>query len=486
MLVTPSQPAAPALLAADDSGKQGDGITDDSSPSLTGTTQPNATVQLFNGSNKLIATTNANGKGKYVFSIPGAPLSPGSYAFSVVASNVGGASPASTAFTLTIVPAPATPSAPMLLPADDSGRQGDGITDDASPSLTGTAFAGATVQLVGAHGTVVATATANGSGNYVIPIPGLLAPHVYEYSVETVDQYGDVSKPSALYSLTIVAMPATPAAPTLLAAESNGAPGGETTTSTSPTLTGTTFANATVELLGTGGAVLNTTEAGGTGYYEIQVPGPLGVGPHSYQVEVIDPYGDVSSPSPSQTITVANQQKRSGTGSPVIVTSVHWQTIKVKSGSGKKAKTKSETALEIQFSGLVTGAGDLGAYQLSSVATKKVKKKLITTYKPIRLTAALPASSPTASSVALVPASKPKLSQTDRLQITAADLTDASGDALDGNDDGVPGGNFVATFSKTGVAFAQPSVRMNARANLDPGAVNAVLEHREDLRSKRR
>ena len=41
------QPAPPALLPADDSGTQGDSITDDASPSLTGTTQANNTVQLF-------------------------------------------------------------------------------------------------------------------------------------------------------------------------------------------------------------------------------------------------------------------------------------------------------------------------------------------------------------------------------------------------------------------------------------------------------
>src|SRR5208337_2217479 len=138
---------------------------------------------------------------------------------------------------------------------------------------------------------------------------------------------------------------------------------------------------------------------------------------------------------------------------PVIVESVHWETIKVKVGNGKKARTKSETALEIQFSGLVAGSGDLAAYQLSSVATKKVKKKAVTSFKPIRLTSAVPASSPMASSVLLLPATKPNLSQSDRIQIIAADLTDAHGRPIDGNDDGVPGGDYVATLSRSGVTF---------------------------------
>jgi hypothetical protein len=170
----------------------------------------------------------------------------------------------------------------------------------------------------------------------------------------------------------------------------------------------------------------------------------------------------------------------------VIVTSVRWETIAIKSGTGKKAKTKSETALEIDFSGLVAGAGDLASYQLSSVTTKKVKNKIVTSYKPIRLTSALPASSPMTSSVMLVPATKPNLSKTDRLEITASDLTDALGRPIDGNDDGQPGGNFVATFSKQGVAFAQPDSRLATRASLDAVAVDALLARPADLRSKRR
>jgi hypothetical protein len=84
---------------------------------------------------------------------------------------------------------------------------------------------------------------------------------------------------------------------------------------------------------------------------------------------------------------------------------------------------------------------DLAAYQLTSVTTKKVKKKSATTYKPLKLTSALAASSPMTSSVSLVPAAKPNLGHTDRLEIVAADLTDALGRALDGTDDGQPGGN---------------------------------------------
>ena len=157
---------------------------------------------------------------------------------------------------------------------------------------------------------------------------------------------------------------------------------------------------------------------------------------------------------------------------PVIVESVRWETIKVKVGNGKRARTKSETALEIQFSGLVAGTGDLAAYQLSSVTTRKIKKRAVTSYKPIRLTSAVPASNPMTSMVSLLPAIKLNLSQSDRIQIIAADLTDAYGRPIDGNDDGVPGGNYVAIVTKKGVTPSEVA----SPATMAARAVDAVIE----------
>jgi hypothetical protein len=122
----------------------------------------------------------------------------------------------------------------------------------------------------------------------------------------------------------------------------------------------------------------------------------------------------------------------------------------------------------------------LAAYQLSSVTTKKVKKKTVTTYKPIKLNSALPSSSPMASSAALVPATKPNLSQTDRIQITAADLTDALGRGLDGDDDGQPGGNYIAAINRSGVTVGGlPLVPALDRSAAVPATIDALLARGE-------
>ncbi len=95
----------------------------------------------------------------------------------------------------------------------------------------------------------------------------------------------------------------------------------------------------------------------------------------------------------------------------------------------------------------------------------------VTSYKPIRLTSAVPASNPMTSMVSLLPAIKPNLSQSDRIRIIAADLTDAYGRPIDGNDDGQPVGNYVAILTKQGVTPAAVA----SAATMAARAVDAVL-----------
>jgi len=85
-----------------------------------------------------------------------------------------------------------------------------------------------------------------------------------------------------------------------------------------------------------------------------------------------------------------------------------------------------------------------------------------------------------------LPAIKPNLSQSDRIQIIAADLTDAYGRPLDGNDDGVPGGNYVAIVTKHGAtpAAVPAPATMMARAVdslLHSGYLDGLLKNHRAL-----
>ena len=92
----------------------------------------------------------------------------------------------------------------------------------------------------------------------------------------------------------------------------------------------------------------------------------------------------------------------------------------------------------------------------------------VTSYRPIRLTSAVPASNPMTSMVSLLPSIKPNLSQSDRILIIAADLTDAYGRPIDGNDDGLPGGNYVATLSRSGVTFGAVPLAVRGQPGSQP------------------
>ncbi len=56
---------------------------------------------------------------------------------------------------------------------------------------------------------------------------------------------------------------------------------------------------------------------------------------------------------------------------PVTIVSLQHPTIKVKTGTGKKAKTKSETVIELELSGALSGTTNVGAYMVLSGTTKK-------------------------------------------------------------------------------------------------------------------
>jgi len=103
---------------------------------------------------------------------------------------------------------PATPAAPKLLPADDTGTSNtDNLTNVMTPTFTGVVEANATVQLYNGA-TLVGTATASGSGSYSVT-SSALASGVYSFTVTATDSAYNTSAPSAALSVTIELTPPT-------------------------------------------------------------------------------------------------------------------------------------------------------------------------------------------------------------------------------------------------------------------------------------
>jgi hypothetical protein len=105
------------------------------------------------------------------------------------------------------------PGPPMVASADDTGTQGDGVTEVTSPILSGTTLADATVQLLDVQNDVIASTTADVNGAYTVQVPGPLAVGSYQFRVQIIDTSGDVSAPSDPLSLEIVAPPTSSVAP---------------------------------------------------------------------------------------------------------------------------------------------------------------------------------------------------------------------------------------------------------------------------------
>src|SRR4029079_15292937 len=138
-------PVAPAITSySTDSGVAGDGITNDNTLTLSGTAEAGSTIRLYDGAT-LLGSVTANGSGAWCYTT--AALTNGGHSFTATASDVAGnTGVASSALNVTIDTA--APIAPAITAySTDSGVAGDGITNDNTLTLTGTAEAGSTIRL---------------------------------------------------------------------------------------------------------------------------------------------------------------------------------------------------------------------------------------------------------------------------------------------------------------------------------------------------
>ncbi len=106
----------------------------------------------------------------------------------------------------------------------------------------------------------------------------------------------------------------------------------------------------------------------------------------------------------------------------------------------------------ISFGAPVTGAATPSNYHLALLTTKRVRGKIVTNNKPVTIKSVQYDS--TADTVAVIPGKKIPAKMTAQLTVNASGILDASGQPIDGNHDGIPGGNLVIKIQK-GVATVQ-------------------------------
>ncbi len=236
-----------------------------------------------------------------------------------------------------------------------------------------------------------------------------------------------------------------------------------------------TFDNTTIALnagegvaCAPGGTVtaISTTTADGSGNYQFTIPGPLSPGSYSYQVEVIDKYGDVSSPSSVQTITVV----------PPLVT--------VTGVTDKMNKKHQVTQVTVVFNGSVNSTeADMktGIYRLAfpgKHGSYTAKNAVVIPLKSAMYT-------DSTHSVVLIPKKPFAVTKPVQLLINGlapSGLEGSFGRLLDGNDDGQPGENAIAILSKKGAtvsAVALAGISTSSDENIR--LIDALLARGEPL-----
>ena len=259
------------ILPADDSG--GPGLTNVRQPRLSGDGPANDSVQIVGPTGTVYASTIVGPSGTYVVKLASA-LADGTYVLDALAIDVAGnVSPSGPTFRLTILATPPiSPSAPTLLAQDDSGVVGDDVTNVRQPRLTATAVSGLTVELLNASNTILGTLTATSTRSVTIAPSSPLADGTYALRLVNVDSAGNVSVPSGLLSLTILATPPpTPSPPKLLAADDTGVLNDGITSVTRPRLVGTAAPGGRIDWITASGSVLvSTTASTSNGSYQLQ------------------------------------------------------------------------------------------------------------------------------------------------------------------------------------------------------------------------
>jgi subtilisin-like proprotein convertase family protein len=319
--LAPPTPAAPQLLPADDSGVKGDGITNVRQPHLIGTLVPEATdpiaqVQIVSSTGTILGKALSAASGAYSVQFA-SPLADGVYTVRIQAEDIAGnVSGRSTAFVLQITTKIPTAPTIAVLPSDISGPQGSNITNVNQPHLFGTTDPGVFVDLIdtngdvtGTKGAVLATTTADGSGNYLVQFPNPLPDGTYHIQTQARDVAGNTALSSVLTLTILTKGPTTAPTLGLLNADDTGIKGDGITVVRRPHLTGMTIPNGVVDVIDSTGTILAMATADASGKYTLQLPHNLTNGKISLRARATDIAGNIgptSTPAFVLTITTAN------------------------------------------------------------------------------------------------------------------------------------------------------------------------------------
>ncbi|SUI04564.1 large repetitive protein [Salmonella enterica subsp. indica] len=270
-----------------DSGAKADNITSNTTPTLTGTAEANATITLTIDGNRY--TTTANGDGAWTIPLTYA-LTDGDYHYTVTATDSAGNTATSTA-TITIDTTAPDYVTGGLDTTSETGAAGSHLTNQVTPTFSGATESGATVTLMINGKTYTAIAGDNGKWSITLPEEGKLADGSYPYTITVTDASGNTSGAQVNGNVTVQNTPPSANAG-LHAGSDSGVMDDQITQNTQPTLSGKTAPDASVVVIYAG--VNYPVSVDASGYWTFRVPATLTDGDYAYQVLATDSAGNES------------------------------------------------------------------------------------------------------------------------------------------------------------------------------------------------
>ncbi|WP_090142635.1 Ig-like domain-containing protein [Limnohabitans sp. DM1] len=258
------------LDALSDSGLLGDQLTKYTTPTISGIGTAGEVITVKDPSGAVIGTATVAANGTWSVT-PTAALASGANNLSVTTTDTAGNTSPATPLVITLdTTASAAPTA-MLDASSDSGVLGDQLTNDTTPTISGTGTAGEVITVKDAAGAVIGTATVAANGTWSVTPTAALPSGANNLSVTTTDTAGNTSPATPLVITLDTATPAAPTAPTanLDTSSDSGVQGDNTTNDTTPAISGTGTAGEVITLKDAANAVIGTATVDVNGTWTI-------------------------------------------------------------------------------------------------------------------------------------------------------------------------------------------------------------------------
>ena len=319
---------------------------------VTGTAEPNVTIEIHNEAGLVIATGTTDGAGAFTITLPTGTAT-ANEALTAIAKDAAGKESNPTAFKT-----PADPDAPVATPTVDK------ITGSTTKGyqVVGAAEVGTTVEVRDADGTVLGMATTGTDGKYTVTLEPGKASANETITVVAKNATGKESQPATATT------PADLATPTIDSITGNSGKGYE--------ITGTAEPKTTIDVRDADGTIIAATTANETGQYTVTLP--AGVVTPGETITIISKDGAGNESQPATAVIPAD----------VVLAAPTITKVEGNKANGYTVTGTADPSVTVQFynsseqllaSGNTTTGGTFSVHIAAGLATEKETLTALTT-----------------------------------------------------------------------------------------------------------